>query len=187
MSMLTLMLTANREMCDASLIIQNASFTSYGTALKSYIHDLTPQELKSSRLQVNNLHHALCDVCWLFFCSIPFIIFALLFSLHPSRNSDPGSHSTLFSPLPTTVCTVGALPFLSREDPSSFFPRRLASSCVRLYFYQYFVTRYQRQRRGEIGNWELAIWDQLLWEKIEPLFLAIIFLVLRIQKCMGEK
>ena len=111
MSMLTLMLTANREMCDASLIIQNASFTSYGTALKSYIHDLTPQELKSSRLQVNNLHHALCDVCWLFFCSIPFITFALLFSLHPSRNSDPGSHSTLFSPLPTTVCTVGALHF----------------------------------------------------------------------------
>ena len=35
--------------------------------------------------------------------SIPFIIFALLFSLPPSRNSDPGSHSSLFPPLPTTV------------------------------------------------------------------------------------
>ena len=30
-------------------------------------------------------------------------MFALLFSLPPSSNSDPGSHSRLFSPLPTTV------------------------------------------------------------------------------------
>ena len=28
--------------------------------------------------------------------AIPFVIFALLFSLPPSRNSDPGSHSRLF-------------------------------------------------------------------------------------------
>ena len=33
-----------------------------------------------------------------FLFSIPFIIFALLFSLRPSRNSNPGSHSRLFSP-----------------------------------------------------------------------------------------
>ena len=39
---------------------------------------------------------------WQFF-SIPFIIFTLLFSLPPSRNSDTGSHSRLFSPLATTV------------------------------------------------------------------------------------
>ena len=37
------------------------------------------------------------------FFPIPFFIFALLFSLPPSRNSDPGSHSRLFSPLTTTV------------------------------------------------------------------------------------
>ena len=37
--------------------------------------------------------------CFSFFVSVPFIIFALLFSLPPSRNSDPGSHSRLFSPL----------------------------------------------------------------------------------------
>ena len=37
------------------------------------------------------------------FFLISFIIFALLFSLPPSRNSDPGSHSRLFSPLSTTV------------------------------------------------------------------------------------
>ena len=36
------------------------------------------------------------------------------FSLPPSRNSDPGSHSRLFSPLPTTV---RALPFFYREKP----------------------------------------------------------------------
>ena len=44
-----------------------------------------------------------CLVCLFLFFSIPFIIFALLsLSLH-SRNSDPGSQSRLFSPLPTTV------------------------------------------------------------------------------------
>ena len=39
----------------------------------------------------------------LFFFSIPFIISPFCFSLPPSRNSDPGSHSRLLSPLPTTV------------------------------------------------------------------------------------
>ena len=46
------------------------------------------------------------------FFLIPFIIFALLLSLPPSLNSDPGSHSRLFSPLPTTVC---ALHFIARR------------------------------------------------------------------------
>ena len=57
--------------------------------------------------------------------TIPFIVFALLFSLPSSRNSDPGSHSRLFSP-PTHYGSC--LAFLSREDFSSFFPRRLASN-----------------------------------------------------------
>ena len=57
------------------------------------------------------------------FFPMPFIIFALLFSLPPSRNSDPGSHSRLFSP-PTHYGSC--LAFLSWEDFSSFFPRRLA-------------------------------------------------------------
>ena len=39
----------------------------------------------------------------LFFFSIPFIIFALLFSFPPSRNSDPGSQRRIFSTIPTTV------------------------------------------------------------------------------------
>ena len=48
-----------------------------------------------------------------------------LFSLPPSRNTDPGSHSRLFFPPPHYgSCLV----FLSREDFSSFFPRRLASN-----------------------------------------------------------
>ena len=33
-----------------------------------------------------------------FFFSIAYIAFALMFSLPPSRKSDPGSHSRLFSP-----------------------------------------------------------------------------------------
>ena len=71
-------------------------------------------------------------VRFLFFCfffSNPLIIFALVFSLPPinSRNSDPGSHSRLFSP-PTQYGSC--LAFLSRQDFSSFFPRRLASNCA---------------------------------------------------------
>ena len=63
------------------------------------------------------------------FFSISSIFFALLFSLPPinSRNSDPGSHSRLFSP-PTHYGSC--LAFLPREDFSSFFPRRLASNCA---------------------------------------------------------
>ena len=49
--------------------------------------------------------------------SIPFIVFALLFSLPPSRNSDPGSHNRLFSP---HTHYGPCLAFLSREDFSSF-------------------------------------------------------------------
>ena len=55
------------------------------------------------------------------------IFFVLLFSLPPSCNSDPGSHSRLFPP-PTHYGSC--LSFLSRVDFSSFFPRRLASNCA---------------------------------------------------------
>ena len=48
--------------------------------------------------------------------------FLVSFSLR-RRNSDQGSLSRLFSPLPTTVCMC--LRFLSREDSRYFFPRRL--------------------------------------------------------------
>ena len=51
--------------------------------------------------------------------------FFIPFSL-PSRSSAPGSLSRLFSPLPATCAPL----FLSREDCSPFFPRRLASNCV---------------------------------------------------------
>ena len=47
---------------------------------------------------------------------VPFIILALLFSLPPGRNSDPGSHGRLLSP-PTHYWSC--LAFLSREDFSS--------------------------------------------------------------------
>ena len=56
-----------------------------------------------------------------FFFHPIFIIFALLFSLPRSRNSDPGSHtySRLFSAPPRYG---SCLAFLSREDLSPFFP-----------------------------------------------------------------
>ena len=55
--------------------------------------------------------------------------FALLFSLPPSRNSDPGSHSRLFSP---DTHNGSCLAFLSREDfpaPSSLVDSH-ASNCM---------------------------------------------------------
>ena len=54
----------------------------------------------------------------LFFFPIPFIILALRLFLPSSCNSDPGSHSRLFSP-PTHYGSC--LAFLSREDFCSFF------------------------------------------------------------------
>ena len=53
------------------------------------------------------------------FFLILFIVFALLFSFPPSRNTNPGSHSRLFPPTHYGSC----LAFISREDFSSFFPR----------------------------------------------------------------
>ena len=40
---------------------------------------------------------------YIYILLIPFIIFAHLLSLLPTRNSDPGSHNRLFSPLSATV------------------------------------------------------------------------------------
>ena len=65
-----------------------------------------------------------------FFPRIPFIIFALHVLLPLSRNSDPGLHtcSRLFPP--PLRYTVRALRFVSREDLSAFFLRRLTSNCA---------------------------------------------------------
>ena len=64
---------------------------------------------------------------FLLFFPIPFMNLALVFSLPPSRNSDPGSQSSLFSP-PTHYGSCLAI--LSREDFRYFLPRRLASNCA---------------------------------------------------------
>ena len=56
-----------------------------------------------------------------------YLLSSPFYSLSPSRNSDPGSHSRLFSP-PTHYGPC--LAFLSRQDISSFFPRRLESNCA---------------------------------------------------------
>ena len=67
---------------------------------------------------------------YLFSCSsLLFIVFAhRLLSLLPTRNSDPGSHSRLFFPLPATVRTC--LHFYREKISAFFFPRRLASNCA---------------------------------------------------------
>ena len=58
-------------------------------------------------------------------CSLPNYLYEAMH--YPCRKSNPGSHSRLFSPLPTAV---RALHFFSREDFSFFLPRRLASNCA---------------------------------------------------------
>lgn len=57
----------------------------------------------------------------------PFNIFALLFYLSPNNscNSDLGSQSMLFSPLPLRFLRLA---FLSQERFSTFFPRRRGSN-----------------------------------------------------------
>ena len=52
-------------------------------------------------------------IFFLFFSSD--LLYLPFFSLPPSRNSDPGSHSRLFSPLPSTVCAL----LCSREKISA--------------------------------------------------------------------
>ena len=93
------------------------------------INIFTPTEWPSA------YQHLTLNRCQSFFFFLFFpiscIIFALLFSLPPSRNSDPGSHSRLFS-RPTHYGSCLAF-FFSREDFSSFFPRRLASNYVTKY------------------------------------------------------
>ena len=99
--------------------------------LTTYLHHVTRMYCYSSRGCVELYDLILCShiyvqyagVCMLwhgfFFFPIPFIIFALLFSLAPSRNSDPGSHGRLFFP-PTHHGSC--LCFFSREDFRSFLP-----------------------------------------------------------------
>ena len=91
-------------------------------------------KIEQLRTMFITAHITSCDAIYLvfifiyfYFFSIPFIIFALLLSLSPSRNSDPGSHSRLFSP---PAHYGSCIAFFSREDFSSFFPRRLTSNCA---------------------------------------------------------
>ena len=71
--------------------------------------------------------HTFCFFLFNFFFSSSHLILSSLFffSLPPGRSSDPGSHSRPFSPRPYYG---SCLAFLSREDFSSSFPRRVAST-----------------------------------------------------------
>ena len=69
-----------------------------------------------------------------FFFPPSHVLSSPIFSLPPrhcSSNSDPVSHSRLFPP-PRHYGSC--LAFLSREDFSSFFQRRLASNCACLHY-----------------------------------------------------
>ena len=103
-------------------------------------------------IQYSMIYEVLHTVIFFFF-SIPFIIFALLFSLAPSRNSDPGSHSRLFSP-PTHYGSC--LAFLSREDFSSSLvdsPRRIVlthARCSQQLIFFLFLQINSKSRHGRI-------------------------------------
>ena len=75
--------------------------------------------------KIPGIYLYLVDIVRFFFpshlLSSPFCSLSLL------RSSDPGLHSRLFPP-PTHY--VWCLAFLSRDDFSSFLPRRLASNCA---------------------------------------------------------
>ena len=75
---------------------------------------------------------------------IPLILFALLFSLHPSSSSDPGSRSRLsYPPPPSPLLAVRALPFY-REKTAAL--SSLADSRLLVPTYE-----------GALSNWSLFI------------------------------
>ena len=65
-------------------------------------------------------------VVYSFFFFFPFISFAHLFFLPPSLNSNPGLHSRLFSPPPSSLRFVRSV--LVTRTLSPFFLRRLSSN-----------------------------------------------------------
>ena len=95
----------------------------------------------------------------LFFFPIPFIILALRLFLPSSCNSDPGSHSRLFSP-PTHYGSC--LAFLSREDFCSFFlvdSRRIVLTHARrsqqlILFYFVFANQNSKSRICQVIDWK---------------------------------
>ena len=95
-------------------------------------------------------------IIYFYFFPHPFIVFARLFSLPPSRNSDRGSHSRLFSP-PTHYGSCRA--FLSREDFSSSlvdsrrkcaYPRRALSAVDRFFI---FANKFKISPRRDSNSW----------------------------------
>ena len=80
---------------------------------------------------------------------ISYIIFALLFSLPPSRNSDPGSHSRLFSP-PSPLRSVPCLfiatrfqLFLTYKGVARNFARNIhIYTYIHIYYIYILYTRY---------------------------------------------
>ena len=124
---------ANRQMARVP------SPRTFRTTKKRYLL-LRPDQIWSSESDSHILNQPTGKKCKLFvlfqvqgdfFCfspffSVPFVIFALLFSLPPRSNSDPGSHSRPFSPPTHYGSCVG---FFFARRFQLFFPRWLASTC----------------------------------------------------------
>ena len=94
-------------------------------------------------------HRAGSSRLFLFIYFYPIYYPRTTLALPPSNNSDPGSHSGPSSPSPLRYVSS----FLSREEFSIFFPRRLASNCafvphaarrsqqlIRFFFFFFFTT-----------------------------------------------
>ena len=112
------------------MLLDNSIMGAFGASLNWHTEELSFAnyyiKVKATHRIRNSTNETPIVQCSLFFFfSILLIFFALLFSLPPARNSDPGSHSRLFSP---HTHYRSCLAFLSREDLSCFFPRRLASN-----------------------------------------------------------
>ena len=111
--------------------------------------------VKSFRKNISDLSSQIYIYIYIFFpYQVPFIIVALLFSLTPSHNSDPGSHSGLFS-LPPHYGSC--LAFLSREDFSSSLvdSRRIVLTHARrsqqlIPFFNLFLQTNSKSRHGGI-------------------------------------
>ena len=112
---------------------------------------------RSLQSRVSTTHRSYSQLTTSFNIKIPVsvVIFALPFSLPPSRNSDPGSHGRLFSPLPTTVRSAKILqpflPLLTRVElcwPTLLNNRPTFSSRQYSFFMLIFYFKKARRSRG---------------------------------------
>ena len=107
----------------------------------SYISINTIIGTHSDRYQYRRYQHHYIYI-YLFFSSHS-LSSHIFFSLLPTRNSDPGSHSRLFSPLPATVY----IPWYRKQTLGSLV-RMKKSGPKEMVFFSPAVTEKKKERRG---------------------------------------